>query len=64
MSKSIKNRFNDIQDPNCKGPLLSNNCLSNTFFGFAIKVFKLGNQKHFLQKDCWGIKKDFCFGFN
>ena len=58
------NEFHDNRDPNDKGQLLSGNCLTKTIFTFAVKVFRLGNQKPYTQDDCWGIEDDFCYGFN
>lgn len=60
----VKNQYGDINDPNNKGPLLSGNPFTRFFFTFAIKVFRLGNRKHFTGKDSWGIPDDFCYGYN
>jgi hypothetical protein len=59
-----RNKYGDINDPNNKGPLLSGNAFTRFFFTFAIKVFRLGNQKHFTAKDSWGAPDEFCYGYN
>ena len=62
--KVMMNEFGDIKDPNKKGLLYRGNCISKMVFAYAVKVFKLGNRKHFTAEDAWGSNDFHCYGHN